>query len=288
MIGDTLADYTEEKGSNILSVGTHASAVKELVGFFGGKPLSFISEATCNAYCVHRNRLWKTRQKKDEKTDIRNSTVGRELRVLRAAINRDYDMGRITRKPKVFIKQETYREKIIITRREALMLARISKQKSAPTDHLRFYVLIGLYTGARKKAILNLKWDQVDLSKGVIDFRPKEDTGNKRYGIVPIHRRLMTFLKILRKRGTAEGYVLHINQKPIKDVRQGFMRNAKKLGLEITGAYDLRHASIVHMLQSGVSVYDVAKYHETSVEMIEQNYGQYKPEHLKKASGAWG
>ncbi len=273
---------------NILSIGTHSSAVKELVGYFGGKPLSFITEATCNAYYAHRNRMWHSRQRGAEISDIRNSTVGRELRVLRAAINRDYDMGRITRKPKVFIKPEKYREKVIITRKEALRLARVSRQKYAPSQHLRFYILIGLYTGARKKAILDLTWDRVDFAAGTIDFRPKSDTGNKRYPIVPIHRRLMTFLKILKKRGTAEGYVLHINQKPIKEVQRGFMRNAKKLGLEIKGAYDLRHASIVHMLQNEISVYDVSKYHETSVEMIERNYGQYKPEHLKKASGAWG
>lgn len=288
MVGDVLADYTEEKGNNIQAINTHANAVKELIGFFGGKPLSFISEASCNAYYAHRNREWHKRQKDDEKKDIKNSTVGRELRVLRAAINRDFDMGRITRKVKVFIKPERYREKIIITRKEALLIARRAKHKNNYKDLTRNFVLIALYTGARMNAIINLKWSQVDMDKGVIDFRPSRDTKNKRYPVVPIHRRLMTFLKILRKRGTPDGYVLHINQKPVVKVIKGFKVAAKRAKVDILGPYDLRHASIVHMLQNNISVYDVAKYHETSVEMIERNYGQYKPEHLKKASGAWG
>jgi hypothetical protein len=36
--------------------------------------------------------------------------------------------------------------------------------------HLPLFILVGLYGGARKEAILSLRWLQVDLDAGRIDF----------------------------------------------------------------------------------------------------------------------
>ena len=52
--------------------------------------------------------------------------------------------------------------------------------------HLPLFILIGLYTGARKEAILSLRWSQVDLTSNRIDF--KGDSGNQRNNVVPGYR----------------------------------------------------------------------------------------------------
>ena len=50
---------------------------------------------------------------------------------------------------------------------------------------MRLFVQLELGTAARSGAILELRWEQVDLEHGVIDFG--RGTGNKRRAVVPIN-----------------------------------------------------------------------------------------------------
>lgn len=257
LIGDILADYIEERGAQIQSPVTFAIVIRNLVAFWGERPVSDITEATCHAYYLHRG-----------KGRLANATVGRDLRILRAAVNRDFDMGRIERRIKVWVKRESYRRSDPPTRREVLLMARSSPVGSAR----RRYILIGFYTGARKSAVLGLRWPQVTLD--TIDFNATtSDPSNKRRVRIPIHRKLGSFMRIWRQTGTADGPVIHRNHKPV----QGLKKPPRSL----------RAAAAVHMLQSGVSVYDVAKWLGNSVEMIERHYGHYRPDHFRKALEAW-
>lgn len=69
--------------------------------------------------------------------------------------------------------------------------------------HLPLFILLALYTGARKEAILSLRWPQVDLQRNLIDFNPpgRERTSKGR-PIIPIPRRLMTFLRLAARNAT--------------------------------------------------------------------------------------
>lgn len=275
MIGYTLEDYLIEKGDNIQSVKTLEQAVKHLLMFWGGKPLSYITEGTCNGYYRFRNELCKQRNDRD----ISNSTVGRELRVLRAAVNRDKDMGRISNPVKIFIRSEHYKSTKIPDRRDVIMLARASRGIT------RQYILIAYYTGARKGAVLDLRWCQVTNTH--IDFNDPEKLSNKKRSHIPMHRKLKSFMRIWKKRGTQLGHVIHINQRPVKDIKKGFQTARDKSGVDVT-PYSLRHAAAVQMLTNGVNVYDVARWLGNSVDMVEKHYGHYRPDHFRRALEAWG
>ena len=68
------------------------------------------------------------------------------------------------------------------------------------------FILLGLYTGRRKEAILSLRWPQVDLEAGRIDFEiAGRRRTNKKRGVVPIPSRLLPHLRRARKRGTDLG-----------------------------------------------------------------------------------
>ena len=68
------------------------------------------------------------------------------------------------------------------------------------------FVLLGIYTGRRKEAILSLRWSQVDLEAGLIDFEtPGRERTKKRRGKVPIPAKLLPHLKRARKRGSDLG-----------------------------------------------------------------------------------
>lgn len=273
LIRDTIIDYIEERRSTVQSKTTFDIVAMHLANFWADHPLSYISEGTCNAYYTYRNDVFKKRQRdwnKKHKTkhpikDISNATVGRELRQLRAMIKRDFDMGRITKEPKVFIKKESYKSPDIPTKREVMLMARAAPVRSCR----RQYILISFYTGARKSAVLGLKWPQV---KGnIIDFHTGTES-NKGRSRVPIAPRLGVFLRIWRTMGTELGPVIHRFKKPIKDIKET--------------PTSIRHAAAVHMLRNGVAPYDVAKYLGNSVEMIYKHYGQYIPDYLQDAASA--
>jgi integrase len=92
---------------------------------------------------------------------------------------------------------------------------------------LPLFILIGLYTGRCKEAILSLRWPQVDLEVRTINFElPGRTRTNKRRGVVPIPWRLLPHLRRVRRRGSELGYVLHIDGNRIGDVKKDLLRRA--------------------------------------------------------------
>ena len=81
----------------------------------------------------------------------------------------------------------------------------------------RFFILIGIYTGRRKEAILSLRWPQIDLMANRIDFEIEgRERTKKRRGKVPIPKPLIPHLRRAQRRGSDLGPFLHINGKPIE------------------------------------------------------------------------
>jgi integrase len=277
LIGDTTADFIEERGPHILSQTTFNLTVRNLLSFFGGKPHSYITEETCNLYYAHRNEMFRKRQlawnKKHDKEhpirDITNGAVGRELRQLRAMIRRDRDMRRVASEVKVWIKTENYRKPVIPTRREVILQAR----KAPVGSCRRKYIIIGFYTGQRKGSVLSLRWPQVHPKH--LDFNPPgTPQSNKKRPVIPMNKKLRSFLRIWRKRGTDIGPVIHRNQKPIRDIKDTPVA--------------LRHAAAVHMLINGVPLALAAQYLGNSEAVLRKHYGHLIPGYLNRAADALG
>ena len=110
-----------------------------------------------------------------------------------------------------------------LTRKEAAALLRAARQEPSVRLHLPLFILIGLYTGQRKEALLSLRWAQVDLDGGRIDFNPpgRRQT-NKRRPLVPIAPRLLPHLRRARRRGTELGFVIHGDGDRLGDVKRSF------------------------------------------------------------------
>lgn len=275
-IGDMIADFIEERGPSILSGQTFDIVTTNLLMFSKEDTLAHINEPWSNSYYTHRNEKWRKKQelinkkynRNKEITDISSATIGRELRQLRAMIQRDYDMGRITQKPKVWIRPERHRKPSIPSRKEVILEARGSKVGSCR----RKYILISFYTGARKGSVLSLRWYQVHAHH--IDFNESGSQSNKKKAIIPLTGKLQSYMKIWRKRGTDLGPVIHRNQKPISDIKDC--------------PISLRHAAAVQMLINKIEPYKVAKYLGNTVEMIEKHYGHLIPGHLNEAAEALG
>src|SRR5215471_10986280 len=109
------------------------------------------------------------------------------------------------------------------TRDEAALLLRASRTAQGRL-YMPLFILLGIYTGRRKEAILSLRWPQVKLDTQTINFEiAGRRRTNKRRGVVRIAPELLRHLKRARRRGTDMGYVLHIDGKRIGDIKKGFV-----------------------------------------------------------------
>lgn len=304
LIGHVLSDYLLEKAQHSNSVETATCNIQNLEPFWADHPVSVVREATCRSYMdfrqtehrkkkmAHFRKMYPKRSDRELKELIKPlspSTLARDLSVLRAAINYDYKAGRLTSPVPVWLPKEADKRDRWLTRKEAAALLRQARAEETVRDYLPLFILIGLYTGARKAAILSLRWAQVDLEKGLIDFNPpgRERTSKGR-SIIPIPKRLLRFLKYARRRGTDLGYVIHRNQVPIKDIKKGFAHAAKRAALEKVSPHTLRHTAASWMAQNSVPFPIIARYlgHKNS-RITEETYAHHAPDYLKAASDSF-
>jgi len=146
--------------------------------------------------------------------------------------------------------------------------------------YLPLLILLAIYTGRRLGALLDLRWPQVDLDTGMIDFRQRgKGEATKKRGRIKAPDRLIAHLKRARLRGYDLGHVIHNgNGKRIDDPGKGFehARNRAGLGTDVT-FHTLKHTCASWMLQGGVAIWPASQYLDTSVATLEKVYGHHNP-----------
>ena len=158
-----------------------------------------------------------------------------------------------------------------------------------PSYHVARFILIGLYTGTRHEANLNMRWGVnskggwFDLERGVMYRRGEgEADSNKRRVPAPIPDRLLPHLKRWR-RMTIVGPVEYAGRLIAKE-RKGWHRARELAGLgEDVTPHVLKHTCITWLLQNGVPIRQVAGFVGTSEKIIETTYGHHSPDHLNAA-----
>jgi integrase len=160
------AYWTYKKES--LSAKRLKYSLAHLIGFWEGRTVSEINKETIKHYCAQTVRA--------------KSTLKRELHNLRSAVNHAITMERLApyEFPKIPIKEQPRKKSMTTSEVAKLLLAARAEFRSQ--FHLRLFIIVGYYSGARKSAILGLKWEQIDFDRNTIDFRDPEleETKKKR------------------------------------------------------------------------------------------------------------
>ncbi len=298
LIADCLAEYVEEHGPEVVGKQTLAIKVEHLLDWWGNNPVSSVTKATCQGYTAHRRRQ-----------GVGDNTIRRSLGVLSAAIGHAVAAGRAVDQPKVWMPPAGAPKERWLRRDEAAHLLWAARKEKSTRHYLPLFILLGLYTAARREAILTLRWSQIDLENGLIDFnQPGRTKTNKGRSRIPIPRRLMTFLKLARKRGSDLGPVLHLNGKPIGNLKKSFNKAAIRAGLaepmmdakgnplfdrngqprlkNSISPHTLRHTCATWMAQRGTDIWKVAGYLGQSVARTTERYAHHHPDHLRQAADA--
>jgi integrase len=274
LITDVLGDYAQEHAPATASPWRIAYAIESLACYWEGRTVCEVTRQTCSAYTKWRGRS--------------AGTVRRELGVLRAAVNHAHREGRITRSVPVHLPDRPEARDRWLTKKEAAALLRAALREPKVRLHLPLFILLGLYTGHRKEAILSLRWAQVDLLGKRINFKePGRRQSNKRRSHIPIPSRLLPHLQRARHRGTDLGFVINRNGHRLGDIKKGFAAASRKAGLAGVSPHTLRHTCATWLMQAGVNKWEAAGFLGMTFETLERVYGHHHPDHLRSAAEAF-
>jgi integrase len=270
LVTDVLNDYLQQRGPNIGAPERIAYAVLALTDFFEGNVVADVTPQTCERYVEKRGRS--------------AGTSRRELGVLRAAINRSHRSGRLTRPIAVELPERPEPRDRWLTRQEAAWLIRAAMTPQARL-YLPLFILLGLYTGRRKEAILSLRWPQVNFEARTINFEVSgRKRTNKRRGIIPIPPRLLPHLLRARRRGSDLGYVLHIDGERIGDIKKGFAAACERAGLQEVTPHTLRHTCATWLMRAGTDPWQASGFLSMSMETLQRVYGHHHPDFQREAA----
>lgn len=286
-VAEVLSLYGTEHAPECADPARIGYAIAALLPFWGEKSVADVSKPACREYKKSRQRA--------------DGTVRRELGALTAALNFAVTEKLIAQAPFVDLPEKPEGKDRWLTRAEAARLLNASRTGRADVRlYLPLFIVLGLYTGARKEALLTLRWPQIDFERGRINFKRKvaEDgtlesrrRSNKGRAHIPIPERLMTFLRLAWNRRMSDvGFVIHDKGRPIKDIGEGkhgsFGGAVKRAGLVAVTPHTLRHTRGTWSAQAGVDLWDIAGWLGQSYATTVEQYAHHHPDHFEDAKRA--
>lgn len=290
-VTDMLGLYLEHHAPHAAAPERIRYAIRNLIPWWDGVTVDGVTAGACRRYAAESSRA--------------PATIRRELGTLAAAMTWCVTEGYLTQGGIVVLPPVPKDEQPFLTRPQAAKLlwaawrGRKDWQRSqfrrelggelVDNLHLPLFILIGLYHGARKEAILGLQWQPnteggyVDLDRGFIDFNPvgRAQT-KKRRARVPIASRLLPWLRVARK--VTRQFVIECHGKPITDLKKSFATAAVAAGLPKIHPHTLRHTCVTWLLRDGLDVWQVGGFVGMSPQTVQQVYGHHAPEFMAEAA----
>lgn len=259
-VAAVLKAYQEHRiadGKQEHPIGTQIKAINK---FFGAMDPRDVTEELCKQYAAQRAF-------DDEgKQIIANSTVLSELTRLstglRWAAKRQVVAGwkEEADVPVMWFPQASEPRDRYLTQDEALKLINATVER-----HTRLFILLALYTGARKTAILELTWDRVDFEAAKVNYKAPVVTNllvkkvKKGRGTPPIPVEVLNELR-MAKEDAKSSHVIEFEGKPVKWFRTSFEATVTRAGLTppVT-PHTLRHTFSTWCEEMGVPAAAVAR-----------------------------
>lgn len=247
-------------------------AIEHLLDFWEDGTLDRVNKETIKTYVDSSPRA--------------KGTVRRELTCLRAAINHAVSMNRVLPIAKFFIPKGGKSKDRWLTRAEMARLLRAAGQEFRSKFPLRLFIVIAFYTGARRNAIMELEWSQIDFDSCTMDFNKSgQDETNKRRSRIPIPRKLLPhLLRRYRYSKDKSPFVFHQKTEPynkVESIVKGFRGACLRAGLNNVTPHTLRHTRVSLLVQSGEKISDVAAFMNMSFPTLERVYAHHNDQHIR-------
>lgn len=154
-------------------------------------------------------------------------------------------------------------------------------------QHMRqsYAIKLLVLTGARKGEVLNAKWDQFDLERGIW-VKPAHLTKQKKLEMLPLSNTALSVLLTLRESFNPYEYLFpnpSMNG-PIQDIKRFWKTVITKANLKDVRIHDLRHTYASYLVSSGLSLNIVGKLLGHTQAATTQRYAHLSHETLRDAS----
>lgn len=271
-VRQVLEYYMESRGYNAESWHDLAHMTSVYVHVMGNKRVKDLRPEHFAAYVAARQRGAFGKRKAKS-----SGTICRELSHLKTAINyciksRVLDPSHA---PYIPMPEPPPPRDRWLTKEEIAAL----KKAAVPFSRVDAFIRIAIATGARRRAIETLRWEQIDWRNNMIDFSAgQKKMSKKRRSVVPIHSELRLYLNILREKSKSD-YVLGTNSEIIQAVKS----IAKKADVPGVTPHVFRHTWATHASMNGVSIYEIARVLGDSVVTVEKVYAKFQPGYLRSA-----
>jgi len=183
---------------------------------------------------------------RDRQKSVKPSTVNRELAILHRAYQLGYqhDPPLVSRVPKFtkleegvarkgFLKPELYRKLLVEL-----------------AEDLRLLFVIAYHVGLRKRALLRIKWEQVDLEASCIWMEGKKANRKPEPVAVPIYADMAKFIAMQPRQSE---FLFTRGSKPIKTFRASWDLACARAGVPGLLFHDLRRTAVRNLRRAGVA-----------------------------------
>lgn len=267
-VGDAVEAYLRAK-ADMLSIKRAKVAWKAAAGFWAKLPVGRVDKRAAEDYRLkHRPKC-------------KAITVRNELAVIRAALNWAAREQLITSAP--FIQMPKLPPPSIghLSKAEFRQLL-----DGAARPHVKLFMKLAVATGARSNALLDLTWDRVDFTRGLIKLNAEDRVQTSKYrATVPMNAQIRGALEEARE-GALSPYVIEHGREKVGSIRKGFEAACKRSGIVAT-PHMLRHSAAVWMAEARTPMAEIAQYlGHTDSRITERVYARFSPDFLAGAAEA--
>lgn len=185
---------------------------------------------------------------------VRPATINREHALLKNMFTKavHWDYARENPAKKVPLAKESKRIRFL-SKDEIKRLLEAADTEWAP--YLKPIIILALNTAMRRGEILNLKWEDVDLTRRVIQVKQAKNDQPRE---VPMTDWLFETIRAWRKKRLDNDYVFsNNNMQPLISFRNAFEKALKRAGIEDFRFHDLRHTAASYLHMAGVDIKDI-------------------------------
>jgi integrase len=282
---EALDRYVEAKATKVVALKrlTHAAAALKIG--FGDLRVDQVNQSQWDRYAAQRVTRPPARgdPTKHKPRAVSTGTLRREFNVLRAALRLAWKDGYLVKPPTIDAPPDSAPRDRFLTKTEARKLI-----AAAAPPHVRVFLAIALFTGARKGSILALTWDRVNFQTGMIDFQePDRRITSKRRSVVPMNANLLPVLETAHLARQSD-YVVEYFGKPVPTgLRWSFRRLCERAGLNwVPTPHHIKHSVASWFAMERVPIDQAADWLATDPRTLRRVYRKFDPTYLRSVATA--